>query len=94
MEHLNVNFTGLGWSAGVLAKVFIAAMVFLHGMLGFGLWNDASRLRERGRSTVVLTPLTWSLSALVLGLPLFPLRQERTVTPPATRAKRSTGVFG
>ncbi len=68
MEHLNVNFTGLGWSVGVLAKVFIAAMVFLHGLLGFGLWNDASRLRERGRSTVVLTPLTWSLSALVLGL--------------------------
>ena len=59
---------GIGALGGVSALVFLGAIVLLNIMFMVCLWNDAGRLRERGRSTVVLTPFVWGLSALVLGL--------------------------
>ena len=68
MEPFRINFSGLGELTGVFSLLFLGATALLHILFAVCIWNDASRLRERGQSTVVLTPFAWGLAALLMGL--------------------------
>ena len=63
-----INFSGLGELGGLVTFLFIAATVLLHILFTFCIAVDVNRLREQGRTTVLLMPFAWALSALLLGL--------------------------
>jgi len=66
--NLPFAFPALGPLAGFLAVLFALGMIVLHITLAISLSQDMSRLRAQGRPVMVLTPFTWGLAALVLGL--------------------------
>lgn len=65
---MNANIGVLGEAAPVVTLLFLLAAGLLHFMAMVCVLGDANRLRERGRSTVILTPFVWALAALIGGL--------------------------
>ena len=65
---MHTTFTSLGEIGPILTLLFLAATVLLHILFVFCIWNDAGRLRDNGRTTVVLTPFVWGLAVLVGGI--------------------------
>lgn len=63
-----MNISGLGDVTGFFAVLLIGVTVLMHILFTVCIWNDASRLRQQGRATVVLTPFVWGLTALFMGL--------------------------
>jgi ABC-type sulfate transport system permease subunit len=64
----DINFTGLGYIGGFFAVVVVIATIILHILFAICIADDITRLRQQGRTTVLLSHLPWILSALLLGL--------------------------
>jgi amino acid transporter len=58
----------LGSLGGLFAVTFAAAIILLHILFAVCIASDMTRLRERGRPIIILTPFLWAFAALMLGL--------------------------
>ena len=63
-----IMFPALGQIGGLLAMVFAVMMVLLHIFLAVCISDDMSRLKDKGRPIIVLTPLLWAFTVFLLGL--------------------------
>lgn len=61
-------FPALGSVGGVIAIVFAAAMILLHIFFTVCISDDMSRLKDKGRPIILLTPILWAFTVLLLGL--------------------------
>jgi len=61
-------FPALGQIGGLLAMIFAVAMILLHIFLAVCISDDMSKLKDKGRPIIVLTPLLWAFTVFLLGL--------------------------